>query len=60
MAKARKTTAERVAEHEARAADALRALQVARTDAGRIAAARALESAACQIRRALAGRKGGQ
>lgn len=44
---------ERIARQTKRAAEAMRALRAATTDADRLAAAQALESAACQLRRAL-------
>ena len=44
---------QRVELHTERAADALAALQKARNNDARLAAAKALESAACQLRRAL-------
>lgn len=44
---------ERVQTQTGRAAEAVAALQRARTTAQRLAAAQALESAACQLRRAL-------
>lgn len=43
----------RVELHTARATDALAQLEKARTAAARLDAAKALESAACQLRRAL-------
>lgn len=43
----------RVELHTGRAAEALAALQKARTNSARLEAAQALESAACQLRRAL-------
>lgn len=50
---ARPDTATRVALHTERATGALKALRAAKTDAARLDAAKALESAACQLRRAL-------
>jgi len=44
---------ERIELHTGRAAEAMAALTSARTDEQRLAAAKALESAACQLRRAL-------
>jgi len=46
-------TPDRITLHTKRAAAALKALRSASTDAERLAAAQALESAACQLRRAL-------
>jgi hypothetical protein len=46
-------TRKRVERHTAAADDALAALHRARTDEVRLAAAKKLESAACQLRRAL-------
>jgi len=44
---------ERVTRQTARASDALRALRAAKDAEAQLAAAQALESAACQLRRAL-------
>lgn len=46
-------TDDRVTRQTERAREALAALEAATTDAERLAAAKALESAACQLRRAL-------
>ena len=50
---ARERIAGRIEKQTARATDAFAALAKARTKADRLAAAQALESAACQLRRAL-------
>ena len=44
---------DRIRMHTKRAGDALKALRAADNDAARLEAAKALESAACQLRRAL-------
>lgn len=49
---------DRVKRQTARAREAMSALRKAETDAERLAAAQALESAACQLRRALKAKVG--
>lgn len=49
---------DRVKRQTARAREAMSALRKAETDADKLAAAQALESAACQLRRALKTRVG--
>lgn len=51
-------TGDRVKRQTARAREAMTALRKAETDAEKLAAAQALESAACQLRRALKAKVG--